>query len=366
MPATSDARIISNRQNSLRSTGPKTALGKSISRKNSLKHGLTGSGVVLAEEDASEVEVRAGALMAELDPKSTLGKVLVGQIATLSVRMERGARQEEEALASRVRHAAEAFDHDRVDLVEFLFNTIAEDPRGNLIELRRSPEGVDRLIEAWGEVRSLLMQPNRQHWNASLHAKATHLMGLRIDQAPGSRFDLLWASVQGKYNIPITDPEWAALDRIARIDWARDRLVERIDVEIASLKEHRATLNLEAIALDRAGAADLALFDPSSKASLARRYEADARRGFFKALKEFRQVESEAADRPDSMSPEVSEPAQVEKPLGSSCEGRSPTSREPKPTPRDGLAQLVERDFDVARGLGGRVVAIGRAVVVPG
>ncbi len=247
MPATSEARINSSRLNGLKSKGPVSALGKSISRRNGLKHGLTGAGVVLAEEDASEVELRAGALMAELDPRSTLGKVLVGQIATLSVRMERGARQEEEALASRVRHAAEAFDHDRVDLVEFLFNTIAEDPRGNLIELRRSPEGVDRLIEAWDEVRSVLMQPNRLLWSASLHAKATHLMGLRPDQVPGSRFDLLWEGLQGQHTF-ISDPEWAALDRTARRDWARDRVVEQIDVEIASLKEHRATLNLEAIA----------------------------------------------------------------------------------------------------------------------
>ena len=303
--------------------------------------------------------------MAELDPKSTLGKVLVGQIATLSVRMERGARQEEEALASRVRHAAETFDHDRVDLVEFLFNTIADDPRGNLIELRRSPEGVDRLIEAWGEVRSVLMQPNRLLWSASLHAKATHLMGLRPDQALGSRFDLLWEGLKGQYTF-ITDPEWAALDRTARRDWARDRVVEQIDVEIASLKEQRETFDLEAIELDRLGAADLALFDDSRKASLARRYEADARRGFFKALKEFRQAEAEAADRPDSLSPEVPEPVQVEKPLGSSCAGPSPTPREPKPTPREGLARLVKRDFDVARGLDGRVLAIGKAVVVPG
>ncbi len=365
MPATSEARINANRLNGLKSKGPTTAEGKSISRRNGLKHGLTGAGVVLAEEDASEVEVRAGALMAELDPKSTLGKVLVGQIATLSVRMERGARQEEEALASRVRHAAETFDHDRVDLVEFLFNTIADDPRGNLIELRRSPEGVDRLIEAWGAVRSVLMQPIRLYWNTSLYAKALHLMGLRIEQAPGSRFDFLWEGLRGERTF-ISDPEWVALDRTARRDWARDRVVEQIDVEIASLKKHRETFDLEAIELDRLGAADLALFDSSSKASLARRYEADARRGFFKALKEFRQAEAEAADRPETLSSTVQEPAQVEKPLGSSCASPSPTPREPKPTQGEVPNRSADRFDGAARGLDGRVLAIGKAVVVPG
>ena len=36
------------------------------------------------------------------------------------------------------------------------------------------------------------------------------------------------------------------------------------------------------------------MFDPSKEATLARKYEAAAERGFFKALKEFRQVEREA------------------------------------------------------------------------
>jgi hypothetical protein len=362
---TSEARIKANRANSLKSTGPTSTTGKQRSRQNSLKHGMTGQGIVIPEGDLAKVESRKAALQEELAPKSVMGAILVGQMATLSVRMERGARQEEEALASRVRHAAETFDHDRVDLVEFLFNTIAEDPRGNLIELRRSPEGVDRLIEAWGEVRSVLTQPNRQNWNASLYAKATHLMGLRLDQAPASRLEFLWEGLQGQQTF-LSDPEWAALDRIPRRDWARDRVVEQIDVEIASLKKHRETFDLEAIELDRLGAADLALFDSSSKATLARRYEADARRGFFKALKEFRQAEAEAADRPETQSPPVPEPVQVEKPLASSCEKSSPTPREPKPTPGEVSNWSADRFDGAARGLDGRVVAIGRAVVVPG
>ena len=49
----SEARIAANRANAARSTGPKTAEGKEKSRANALKHGLTGSGVVLAEADAA-------------------------------------------------------------------------------------------------------------------------------------------------------------------------------------------------------------------------------------------------------------------------------------------------------------------------
>ena len=61
------------------------------------------------------------------------------------------------------------------------------------------------------------------------------------------------------------------------------------------MEEHYLTLDFETIDLDRAEAGSRALFDTSKPAMLARRYEAEARRGFFKALKEFRQVEAEFA-----------------------------------------------------------------------
>jgi hypothetical protein len=365
MPAASRARINANRLNSLKSTGPVTPSGKSISRKNGLKHGMTGAGIVLAEEDASAVEVRASALMAELDPKSTLGQVLVGQIATLSVRMERGARREEEALASRVRHATEVFDHDRIDLAEYLFKTIADDPRGNLIELRRMPEGVDRLVEGWGQLRDVLMRGETTgYWEPSHQAMVANLSGFHPDQAKGSRVDLLSLAVRNLFPNMI-DPEWKALDSKVKRVWARDRLVEYIDAEIAGLKKHRETFNLKAIELDRLGAPKLALFDDSHRATLARRYESEARRGFFKSLKEFHQAEAEAADRATTPPIQESDPAVIDEPLASSCAGPSPTAREPKPAPPQGVARPVEGDYDIARGLDGRVVTIGRAAVVP-
>src|ERR1700712_4563819 len=105
MPA-SPARIEANRRNARLSTGPTSAEGKERSRRNGLKHGMTGAGVVLAEDDAREGERRDGELQAELGPKSSLGRILVRRMATLSVRMERSEAQESFAIARRVRHAA--------------------------------------------------------------------------------------------------------------------------------------------------------------------------------------------------------------------------------------------------------------------
>ena len=99
---TSEARIKANKANSAKSTGP-SAAGQEKSRRNGLKHGMTGQGIVLHEADAAEVERRHQALNAELAPKSVMGAILVGQMATLSVRMERGAKQEFASVATRVR-----------------------------------------------------------------------------------------------------------------------------------------------------------------------------------------------------------------------------------------------------------------------
>ena len=326
MPS-SEARIRANQANSLKSCGPRTTEGKQRSRANGLKHGLTGEGIVIPKEDVDEVERRNDALQAELAPESAMGTILVRQMATLSVRMERGATQESAAIAGRVRHAAEAFDEDRAERVEQLFESLADDTRWALRQLRRMPEGVDRLIAAWAGLRDDLA---RSTWTGQHLERLANLGGLSAREVEGSRLEAFsratWGNFQG-----LAAHEGAGLDEPARRAWARDRLVERVEGAIADLREHRETLDLEAIEQDRAGAADVALFDPSREASLARRYESAARRDFFKALQELRRVESEHAavvEGPEPASPEAS--------LASSREERVPTPREPRPASPEG------------------------------
>jgi hypothetical protein len=170
--STSQARILANQANAQRSTGPRTPEGKERSRANAFKHGLTGAGIVLPNEDAAEVDRRFAAFEAELKPSGEVGRALVRRAAILSVRMDRGVSQETAALSERVRQAG-------ADFV--------------------APEGLDE----------------------------------------------------------------AAIDRL------------------------------------RAEAGARAMFDPSREATLARKYEAAAERGFFRALKELRELEKQAvADQP--------------------------------------------------------------------
>ncbi len=108
MPS-SEARIRANRENAKRSTGPKTEEGKAQSRRNALKHGLAGAGVVLPDKDAAEVERRTAVYAGELMPVGEVEMALVRRAALNSVRMERGADQQSAALAEHVRKVEAEF-----------------------------------------------------------------------------------------------------------------------------------------------------------------------------------------------------------------------------------------------------------------
>ncbi len=327
--ATSEARILANRANCLHSTGPKTPEGKEISRRNGLKHGMAGRGIVVREEDAVEVERRDEALRAEMDPKSLIGSILIRQMATLSVRMERGARQEMAAVATLARHAAEVFDEARVEQAEQVFAKIADDPGTAVRRLRKSPEGVDLLLDSWRKLRDRLAGPGNASWNGDQVKEAAQLAGLKVEEARKGRLGALSMATWGNFE-GLAAHEGAGEDRKA---WARARLVEWIGAEILDLEEHRATLDLEAIEQDRAEAGDRASFDASNEATLARRYESEARRGFFKALKEFRQIEAEVEDEMDvEAKPAATEPAGTAPPLAS-CRETPQVAREPRPRP---------------------------------
>jgi hypothetical protein len=346
MPA-SPARSEANRRNSQLSTGPRSAEGKEKSRRNGLKHGLTGAGIVVLEEDAGEVERRKGELQAELAPQSAIGRVMVRRMATLSVRMERSSRREEAAIELRVRHAAEDFDQARLDEADRLLELLGEEPRAHLRKLRGSPEGVERLIEAWQELRSDLTRQPRSKWTAWHLERAANLTGYRVDDAGASELAVLSKATWGDFAaIGGTLKSRAEVDRVEPLDeddedvepvdvgrevCARARLVERIDAEIAALEAHHETLDFRTIELDRAGAPDRALFDPSRDATLARRYESEASRGFYKALKEYRLAEDEAAERTDAgATPESEQNCDA---LASSWDRDVPLPRDPQPTP---------------------------------
>ena len=322
----SEARLAANRANALKSTGPKSAEGKTASRRNGLVHGLTGEGLVVPEADAPEVARRAEDLMGEFDPKSPLGQLMIPRLALLSVRMERAASRELLAAEGRARRAGDDFDEARHAEVDRLIGALADDPRAALRKLKKMPEGVIRLVEEWTDLRADL---GRSQWGPDHLEKMAGMAGIKPSVARDKALGALAMAAWGDFSA-LTKSEGAGLEGDARRDWARAQVRARIDAEAAELQECFAAIDLHAIALDRQDAPALSWFVGSKQEILARRYESEASRGFFQALKELRRAEEEFA-----ASEEAVRSAEMPARMGSSRQVAPPEAYGP---PRGGLS----------------------------
>ena len=108
--ACSEAQRVANQANAARSTGPKTEAGKAASRRNSLKHGLTGAGIVLPHEDEAAITARFADFEADLRPEGGVAHFLTRRLALLSIRLDRAAIHESAALTVRIRELATTGD----------------------------------------------------------------------------------------------------------------------------------------------------------------------------------------------------------------------------------------------------------------
>src|SRR5262245_11066108 len=82
-------RAEANRINAQRSSGPRTELGKSRSKMNALKHGLSAKKIVIGDEDPKKFEALRAALERDWQPETAFESELVDQLAGLFWRMRR-------------------------------------------------------------------------------------------------------------------------------------------------------------------------------------------------------------------------------------------------------------------------------------
>src|SRR5215831_15141656 len=78
-----EQRAEANRINAQRSSGPRTELGKSRSKMNALKHGLSAKKIVIGDEDPKEFEALRAALERDWQPEMAFESELVEQLAGL-------------------------------------------------------------------------------------------------------------------------------------------------------------------------------------------------------------------------------------------------------------------------------------------
>src|SRR5947209_1137957 len=100
-----ERQILANQRNAQKSTGPRTAAGKARSRRNGLKHGLAGQGIVLKKQDERQIARRIAEWSEKLAPVDSLEEYLVERAVVSSIRTQRCVKMELTELARRRRRA---------------------------------------------------------------------------------------------------------------------------------------------------------------------------------------------------------------------------------------------------------------------
>jgi hypothetical protein len=88
------AQVLANRDNAKLSTGPITAEGKLAASRNSTRHGLTGTQIVMPGEDAAAYEELRTNMHKAYAPANDPERVLVDQVAAGAWRLMRAQRVE--------------------------------------------------------------------------------------------------------------------------------------------------------------------------------------------------------------------------------------------------------------------------------
>jgi len=94
----SDAKILANRLNAQKSTGPRTIEGKAAVSQNAVKHGLLAERDVISSENTADFDLYRRQLLDELSPVSPMESILAERIVTLSWRLKRAGRFQNQAI----------------------------------------------------------------------------------------------------------------------------------------------------------------------------------------------------------------------------------------------------------------------------
>ena len=93
-----EAQILANRRNALKSTGPRTPHGKAAVSQNAVTHGLLSRHDVISSESQADFNLYRQQMLAELAPASPMESMLAERIVSLSWRLKRVGRIQNQAI----------------------------------------------------------------------------------------------------------------------------------------------------------------------------------------------------------------------------------------------------------------------------
>jgi hypothetical protein len=93
-----EAQILANRLNAQNSTGPRSSEDKAAVSQNAVKHGLFADHDVICSESQADFDLYREQLLDELNPLSSMESMLAERIVTLSWRLKRAGRFQNQAI----------------------------------------------------------------------------------------------------------------------------------------------------------------------------------------------------------------------------------------------------------------------------
>ena len=129
----SQGQVPANRRNAGKSTGPRTLQGKAVVAQNAIKHGLLARQNVMRGEDPQEFEHLRNRMLAELVPAGTTESMLAERMVSLSWRLKRAERLQNEVfdylLAKEIEDCLDDYDEEMSpEEVEEVQNDVERDP----------------------------------------------------------------------------------------------------------------------------------------------------------------------------------------------------------------------------------------------
>lgn len=268
---------------------------------NAFQHGLAGAGDLVAPgEDGARVAARSRALASELGATGESGAILAHRASLLSIRMERLAERDFAAVQADVAEAKAQFDRDWADDLAGWVEALEGDDASSAIQsLEQTPDGLNLLQNAWKRIRDAIASDD---YLARDINRAEVWLGLGVEEA----------------------------DDLDESDY-----VAKIDAELIRLRHLAESMTGFAWVMSqaRAQAGILASFNPSPEAILARRYEAAAERGMYRAIRGIAEIRRARAQEMNSFGPEVAIPQPLPASVPTPLRPLDPPRPAPNPAP---------------------------------
>ena len=293
-----EAQILANRANALKSCGPKSEAGKLRSRRNALRHGMAGQGVVMLVEDEAKLRDREETWGDSFRPGSEVEDYLVGLAVHHSVKLDRCMAVESTAARVSADRAVREFAPTRQTRIATVESEIRQ---------------WDRIAETLATAGTLY-RDELDRFRALLAIgrpadvdEPGDLVVLAREAATGPKPSALPSartpSAQTPQSPPATPSPWTqgpARVSTDRADVARRVLGALIAEGRADRERERDRLveelgSPEALAIART----LASFDIGPAATLARRYETSGELGLYRALRNLHVEQELRASKPD-------------------------------------------------------------------